>query len=504
MNNVSLKKSIVVAALAAVACASQAQTYQVVEITPFSGGTNSRAFDVNNAGNVVGDAHNGAGQYRAFYYDMASGTKTTIPVFANTVQGTAWGLNDANMVVGHHEVSWISGSTRDRAWWWQPGEFLIQMPNFFADGNFEARAYEINEDGVACGQASGQGGSTSWQGFTWTSGGGTVWRGNLTGSIFTNSSLYDINDFETAVGYSDDASSNQRGTRLSSSGTLNDLGVLAPGTDMWIRAVNNSVQMVGQAQIDFNTFEAVRKNGGGATFWLGKLPGSDADDSSNAHDINANGSVVGECEVGNTNHRASIHSGSGWVDLNTRIPAGSGWVLRSAQAISDTGYIAGYGDKNGATRAFLLKPVQTVQGTVQLQDFIGIVAGQPCVFKLWDPVTHALKATYQAPLSPSGQYSFQTDLQGTYRLTAKVTHWLAQNASTNVTLTQHGIATRSFSLPNGDITGDNVINLDDFLELAANYELPIPNNSLTDLNGSGVCNLDDFLILASNYETFGQ
>lgn len=497
-------KAITIAALAAIAGATLAQTYQVVEIAPFSGGTNSRAFDVNDFGNVVGDAQNSAGQNRAFFYDLSTGQKTAVPVFANTLTGTAWGLNDSNMVVGHHEVEWQSNTTRDRAWWWMPGQTIVQIPNFSASTSFEARAYEINEDGVACGQATGRNGSNAWQGFTWTGRGGTVWRGTLTGSTLFDSGLYDINGFETTVGFSDDAAGDPHGIRIPSGGAMVDLGILSPGFAMWMRAVNDTTQMVGVAQIDFNTFEAVRKNGGGSTFWLGKLPGSSSDDSSQANDINANGSVVGECEVGNLNSLAVIHNGSTWVDLNTRIPAGSGWVLRSAQAISDTGYIAGYGEKGGATRAFLLRPMQTIQGFVELQDFGGDVTAWQCVFMLYDPATNALKATYQTPLSPSGQYSFQTPVQGTFRLTAKMTHWLAKQATTNVTLTQHGIVTRSFSLPNGDITGDNAINLDDFLQLASNYELPELNDLDTDLNGDGACNLDDFLILAANYETVGD
>ena len=45
------------------------------------------------------------------------------------------------------------------------------------------------------------------------------------------------------------------------------------------------------------------------------------------------------------------------VDLNTLVSTNCGWELVSAQAINDSGQIAGYGTINGQTDAFLLTPV---------------------------------------------------------------------------------------------------------------------------------------------------
>jgi len=44
------------------------------------------------------------------------------------------------------------------------------------------------------------------------------------------------------------------------------------------------------------------------------------------------------------------------TDLNSLIPRGSGWRLVQATAINKTGQIAGWGEVDGQTHAFLLTP----------------------------------------------------------------------------------------------------------------------------------------------------
>lgn len=102
--------------------------------------------------------------------------------------------------------------------------------------------------------------------------------------------------------------------------------------------------------------------------------------------------------------------------------------------------------------------------------------------------------------------------------------WLKKKIS-NVTITETGANGLDFTLANGDITGDGMVNLDDFLVLAAYYEVqydPWNDAELDTLFGGhdpfagpiradldrllvdgayGRIDLDDFLILAANYET---
>ena len=48
------------------------------------------------------------------------------------------------------------------------------------------------------------------------------------------------------------------------------------------------------------------------------------------------------------------------MDLNALLPANSGWVLTSAIGVNDSGFIVGYGTKNGLTKPFLLAPKRNV------------------------------------------------------------------------------------------------------------------------------------------------
>jgi uncharacterized membrane protein len=81
---------------------------------------------------------------------------------------------------------------------------------------------------------------------------------------------------------------------------------------------------------------------------LGTLDGS----SSVAYGVNSFSWVVGT-----SGGRAFVwRAGGPLVDLNSTLSPGSGWVLEQAWAISDSGYIAGAGTKDGWSRGFILGP----------------------------------------------------------------------------------------------------------------------------------------------------
>jgi probable HAF family extracellular repeat protein len=141
--------------------------------------------------------------------------------------------------------------------------------------------------------------------------------------------------------------------------TLTDLGSLG-GEAAYSTAfgLNNRGDAVG---------ESVTAPGGStyrATLWvdgravdLGTVAGLS---HSRADDVNDRRQAVGHASgfynFPTINGVAVLWEHGEAVDLNTRIPAAGGWVLRHAQSINDRGEIAGYGTRDGQTRAYLLRP----------------------------------------------------------------------------------------------------------------------------------------------------
>ena len=101
---------------------------------------------------------------------------------------------------------------------------------------------------------------------------------------------------------------------------------------------------------------------------LGTLPGQAW---SQGQDINTSGQVVGYTS-GAYGLRVFLYSGGTMTDLNGLIDPSTGWVLRSADAINDSGWIAGSGGVGSQTHAFLLtpppvpEPISLVSGTIGL------------------------------------------------------------------------------------------------------------------------------------------
>ncbi len=153
-------------------------------------------------------------------------------------------------------------------------------------------------------------------------------------------------------------------------GPLQDLGTL-PGFDSSLGyAVNGSGQVAGTSYNSLNPPLAGPEHaflsgpGGGPLQDLGTLPGGDY---SIGYAVNDAGQVVGLSGTPTGATLAFLYSGGQMLDLNDLIAPGSRFTLESAQGISDTGYIAGYGiAPNGQTHAFLLTPVPEPAGLVLL------------------------------------------------------------------------------------------------------------------------------------------
>lgn len=166
---------------------------------------------------------------------------------------------------------------------------------------------------------------------------------------------------------------------------------------------------------------------------------------------------------------------------------------------------------SNVTTPLTVTPVN-VSGTITLDGVIpAAVFSRPVNFRVWDPGAFPPAASPRFTWTQNvlfvggvGNYTAPIGFVGSMEVSAKTSHWLRDRIGPFNIPTPAGASGRNFILINGDITGDNVINLDDFLEMAATYEVSPPSNPAADLNEDGLVNLDDFLILAANYEVEGE
>lgn len=514
------------AVVAATIAEASYPSYQIIDLGTLPGGTYCKAFGVNNQGNVVGIADNSSGRARGFFWSngafqtIAPDTSGDVGAGQQALDSRALAVNDSNQVVGYRDHWYASaGFNVNRAFRWTVGGTINNIANFANAYPFESIATGINNLGTVVGYANGQGGwpngSQSYQPFRWTQAAGTQSLGSLTGSSSSQCYGQDINSQANVCGYGQNAQNNYRSFR-SNGATLIDMGgfpnplIFEPPLESYGQAINDNNTVAGYYKLSSSRFKAFVKTASGAYEDLGLLPGSNVlDDSAQAWGINNSGEIVGSCEVGNANHRAFIYeySRGSWEmnDLNSRIPAGTGWVLEHAMDISNTGYIVGYGKKNGQVRAFLLKPSVTVSGQITLQDFDASPAGYWATIEVRDSSNGQLLETQWLPLGPNGSYSFDTTQVGNRYLVTKVWHWLSKKSSImNLTTNWSNV---NFSLKNGDVDMDNEVSIMDYGIFSSAFgSSPGSGNWIAsaDLNGDASVDIGDYAILSMNFGLMGE
>lgn len=144
---------------------------------------------------------------------------------------------------------------------------------------------------------------------------------------------------------------------------------------------------------------------------------------------------------------------------------------------------------------------------VDLNDFEGTIAGTPVVIEVRAVGSTIPLETQTINLNSIGDCIYASGLpSGNYDIAVKAPHWL-RRVMPSITFTVGSTTSASVSLTNGDVDGDNEVNLVDYgLGAAAFGSIDgDPNwNPLADLNGDEEVNLVDIAIVSANFGQAGD
>ena len=340
------------------------------------GGSGSSAFWINNGGQTVGESQNGL-------IDPLTGAPASIAVLWKSNgeiinlgtlggnQSLAVALNDRGQAVGaaantipdSFSLSPVIGGpafgTQSRAFLWENGV----MRDLGTLGGPDSFAVYVNEGGQVAGISytdstpNDTTGIPTLHPFLWENG-RMLDLGSLGGTF---SSVNDFNNRGQVVGPMYLPGDEFYHPYLWSNGTLTDLGTLGGSTGQ-PNGVNDAGEVVGVADLPNGLHDAFLWKNGVMTD-LGNLG-----KTSNAHNINSKGQVVGSSRVSFETGEARAflwEKGGPMVDLNNLVPANSAFDLVSADYINDRGEIVGegvpagvpFGDIETRGHVYLLIPV---------------------------------------------------------------------------------------------------------------------------------------------------
>jgi probable HAF family extracellular repeat protein len=321
--------------------------YVVTDLGTFGSIQSASAYDINDAGQVVGEAAS-----RAFVWQ--NGAMTALGTLGGNA-GIAQAINAFGQSAGASTAAIGSAS---RAVRWDQGVVTDLMAG---DGS---TAGGINDSGQIVGNIS-YGIAFFWQHGVITN------LGHLGGG---GGFAADINNAGQVVGSSYTTEVTEMGLMqhafLWQNGVMTDLGLLPGDEDSGAAGINNLGQIVGSSgRTDPQTYETTYRafvyDGGVMT----PLPVPSSD--SYAGDINDAGVVVGTMRAGGgfSSHHAFVYAEGVVTDLNTLIPTGSGLHLLYANAINNAGQIVGVAyDSRAHYHAFLLTPAAPGTPVVQIGD----------------------------------------------------------------------------------------------------------------------------------------
>lgn len=197
------------------------------------GGISSSATDINDLGDVVGQAVNSDGYAHAFLFTDEGGIEDLGT--PNGLQSVANAINNRGVIVGSHETGPF---TPGRAFRWTRAGGMQDLRTL-PDG-FSIEALNINNQGDIVGAADTPAGK---RGVLWTKTGAIIALGTLPNSFFSSASA--INERGEIVGSSTTSSDFSRAVLWTPNGQIVNLGVLPGDQESWAYGINNTGAVVG-------------------------------------------------------------------------------------------------------------------------------------------------------------------------------------------------------------------------------------------------------------------
>ncbi len=278
-----------------------------------------RGYAVNDDGVVVGESDNN--NSNAFVYRNGAISGLTRLAGDNT-RGVAHDINNSSVIVGISSNGTASRATR----WADKGSGYAPADLGSIDGltTTPARAWAINNNGVAVGLSRNSGGTSQ----------ATIWDNGTTTNL---GSLGDGTRFSQAYGI------NGNNVAVGSSSTGQTVGQLIGTTST--TGITRAFEWESGVIAELTPFNLYTPTNDGAT----------TNYHSVALDVNDAGLIVGNSQrIAGLPAVATLWEAGVAIDLNTFLPANTGWVLQSAEGINALGDITGFGTFGGNTRAFVL------------------------------------------------------------------------------------------------------------------------------------------------------
>jgi len=324
---------------------------QIIDLGTLGGDGSSEAYSVNEKGQIVGYAYSSDGNSYACLFDPTGDANKNINLWTlgttsddpySTVKSKAYSINNSGQIVGFAQ----NVDDKQHACLFDPTGDANKNIDLGTLGGQSSEARSINNHGQIIGFAMDSEGLRACLFDPTGDANNNINLGTIT--CCGNFDLaYSINDHGQVVGYGFNNATRTHAGLYDSTGDANnniDLGTMG-GDESSARCINNNGQIVGFARDSNSNFRAAIFDPTGDAnnhIDLGTLGGL----YSHARSINNKGYIVGDAHTSDGGYRACLFDPTGQgenTNLNDILPPDANWTLWHAYSISDNGWIVGHG-----------------------------------------------------------------------------------------------------------------------------------------------------------------